>query len=421
MVPLASLVDTAFLGHLPEDKNLTGLSGVAIATILFNYIYWTFGFLRMSTTGTTAIAAGKEDRDEVILTLLRNSSIALSVGTIIILLQQPLQAIGFAILSGSTAVKEAGIDYYNALIWGAPANLLNFVLLGWFLGREKGSKVLIISAIAKIANIILDYIFIVRLGWGSQGAGSATAISQYLAATVGIILIIREYPLPKLAPLWSKIADRSALLNSFNLNREILIRTLFLVSALSLFTNISSAFGGNFLAINSILMQIVSLAAYFIDGLAFATEAIAGKSRGSGTSELLLPLLKLAGATSLIIGSSIAIACIWQPATLFGILTDKTQTIVELTKYVNWLFPVLICGAIAYTLDGYFIGLTAGAILRNSTIIAAIVFFGPAAMVANYLHSNHILWLSLTLFMLGRAITLAIAVPRTLKSSQASN
>lgn len=414
IVPLASLVDTAFLGHLSEDPELVNLGGVALATILFNYIYWTFGFLRMSTTGTTAIAAGSGDKDEVIITLLRNSIIAVTIGIVILLLQQPLQAIGFALLSGNEAVKQAGIDYYNALIWGAPANLLNFVLLGWFLGREKGAIVLIISAIAKISNIILDYIFIVQLGWASYGAGSATAISQYLAAAYGLIIVMRQFPWQKFPALWDRVAEKTALLNSFTLNREIVIRTLFLVSTFSVFTNLSSSFGGNFLIINTLLLQVVTLAAYFIDGLAFATETIAGKSRGAKSQELLLPLLKLSGAIGLIIAAAIALVCGLIPETLFGILTDKSQTIAELTKYVIWLFPVLIFGSIAYILDGYFIGLTEGAILRKSTLIAAIVFFAPAATLATYLHSNALLWFSLTLFMLGRAFTLAIEVPKTL-------
>jgi len=413
MVPLASLVDTAFLGHLPEDPQLKGLAGVAIGSILFNYIYWTFGFLRMGTTGTTAIAAGQNNENEVFLTLLRNGTIALTIAFIIIIIQNPLKIIGFALLSGNEAVKESGINYYDTLIWGAPATLLNFVLLGWFLGREKGKIVLIISAIAKVANIIFDYVFIVQLNWGSAGAGSATAIGQYLAALFGIAIIFREFPLKKNRKLWNKILDREALLNSFNLNREILIRTLFLVTTFAIFTNMSAALGTNFLVANTLLLQVVTLAAYFIDGLAFATETIAGKSRGQGAKELLLPLLKLSGGIGLILAISLALTFNLSP-NLFKLLTNNPEAIAAVTTYIIWLFPVLIFGAIAFILDGYFIGLTEGPILRKSTAIAAILFFSPAAIAANYLQSNHILWLALSLFMLGRAITLAIEVRPTL-------
>ena len=189
MVPLASLVDVAFLGHLTEIRHL---AGVAIATVLFNYIYWTFGFLRMGTTGVTAQARGRGDNDVVILTLLRNSAIALSIGIIILLLQQPLREIGFALLQADPEVLEAGRSYYNALIWGAPATLLNFVLLGWFLGREQGKQVLLISFVSKGVNIALDYLFIVRWGQEAAGAGAATAISQLASLIVGMFCVYRE-------------------------------------------------------------------------------------------------------------------------------------------------------------------------------------------------------------------------------------
>ncbi|MEO1466774.1 MAG: MATE family efflux transporter, partial [Cyanobacteria bacterium J06633_1] len=189
MVPLASLVDVAFLGHLTEIRHL---AGVAIATVLFNYIYWTFGFLRMGTTGLTAQARGRGDRNLELLILLRNSAIALVIGSLILVLQQPLREIGFTILQAATDVLLAGRDYYNTLIWGAPATLLNFVLLGWFLGREQAKEVLLMSITNKGVNIVLDYLFIVRWGQESAGAGAATAISQYVTLLVGLAFVYQE-------------------------------------------------------------------------------------------------------------------------------------------------------------------------------------------------------------------------------------
>ena len=160
MVPLASLIDLAFLGHLAE---INYLAGVAIATILFNYIYWSFGFLRMGTTGATAQARGEENRQEVKLILWRNCAIALVIGLVILILQQPLKLVGFRLFEAETNVLTAAQAYYDALIWSAPATLINFVLFGWFLGQEKGKQVLLLSIIDKGANIALDYLLIVRL------------------------------------------------------------------------------------------------------------------------------------------------------------------------------------------------------------------------------------------------------------------
>ena len=411
MVPLASLVDIAFLGHLTEIRHL---AGVAIATVLFNYIYWTFGFLRMGTTGLTAQARGRGDDNVVILTLLRNSAISLAIGIIILLLQQPLREIGFALLQADPEVIEAGRAYYNALIWGAPATLLNFVVLGWFLGREQAKQVLLISFVSKGVNIVLDYLFIVRLGQSSAGAGAATAISQVVTLIVGLLLVYREFQSREqqrsLKQLMKRLWELSALKKIFILNQDILIRTLALVSTFAVFTNLSAVMGTKVLAGNTLLLQVVTLAAYFIDGIAFATESIAGNLQGQGAKAQLLPLLKLAGSASLIAGLSFAAVFSFFPQALFGLLTNHADVIAQISNYLWWLFPILGFGSIAYMLDGYFLGLTAGKILRQSTLIAAIIGFAPVAIAAWYWQMNHLLWLALALFMATRSITLSLKI-----------
>ena len=402
MVPLASLVDTAFLGHLSEIRYL---AGVAIASVLFNYIYWTFGFLRMGTTGVTAQARGRGEADLVIVTLLRNAAIALAISVIILVLQQPIREVGFTLLRAEPEVIEAGRAYYNALIWGAPATLLNFVIFGWLLGKEQAGLVLILSLVSKGTNIVLDYLFIVLWQQQSAGAGAATAISQFVTLILGLILIWRE--LPK-RPLQHRIFELSALKATFALNKDILIRTLALITTFAVFTNLSATMGTGILASNTLLLQVVTLAAYFIDGIAFATESIAGNLQGQGASHQLIPLLKLAGGSSLLAGLSFAIAFGLFPQFLFGLLTNHSEVIAQINNYVWWLLPILSFGSIAYMLDGYFLGLTAGKILRQSTLIAALLGFVPIAIAAWYFQANHLLWLALAVFMMLRSITLGL-------------
>ena len=407
MVPLASLVDVAFLGHLSEIRHL---AGVAIATVLFNYIYWTFGFLRMGTTGITAQARGRGDIDAVILTLVRNGAIALTISIIILLLQQSLREIGFTLLRAEPEVLAAARAYYNALIWGAPATLLNFVLLGWFLGKEQGKRVLLLSFVNKSANIALDYLFIVRWGQNSGGAGAATAISQLITLTLGLALVYRELVGQPWKENLSQIGEFSALRAIFDLNKDILIRTLALISTFAVFTNLSATMGTVVLAGNTLLLQVVTLAAYFIDGIAFATESIAGNLQGQGKISQLIPLLKLAGSSSLLAGLSFAAVFYLFPQSLFNLLTSHITVVAQVINYVWWLFPVLGFGSIAYMLDGYFLGLTAGKILRQSSLIAAIVGFLPMAIAAWYWQANHLLWLALALFMATRSLTLAAKI-----------
>jgi MATE family multidrug resistance protein len=412
MVPLAGLISVAFLGHLVEIRHL---AGVTISTILFNYIYRTLGFLRMGTTGMTAQAVGREDEEAVLLTGLRNGILALGLGIAILILQYPLQEIGFAVLSATADVKASGQAYYDARIWGAPATLLNFVLIGWFLGREQSGKVLLLSAVGNGANILLDTLFIVRWGWESAGAGLATAISQYLMLATGMILVCREVRWKELQSVAKQLLDLSALKACLLLNRDIFIRTFAFLSTFSIFTNLSSAMGTTMLAESALLLQVVTLAVYFIDGLAFATESLAGIFRGKDDNNQLASLLGIAGGTGLFTGLMLALVFVLFPSSLFGLLTNHSEVLHIIPSYVSWLLPVLGFGSIAFILDGYFLGLAEGPTIRTAALTATLVGFVPIAIAAWLCHSSHLLWLAMSLFMAARVVTLGVQVPRTLK------
>lgn len=405
----------AFLGHLAE---IHYLAGVALATVIFNYVYWTFNFLRISTTGMTAQAVGRNDRQSVLLIGLRHSLLALAIGLLILLLQTPLRSIGFMLLSATPQVKASGQAYYDALIWGAPASLMGFVLIGWFLGQAQGAKVLLLSAVSSGSDVFLNYWFIVRWGWGSAGAGWSTAISQYLMLAVGLLLVAQEMRWQQVRSIANHLLDASALKAAFTLNGEIMVRTFALVTTFSLFTNLSSALGTDILTANTVLLQVITLAAYFIDGIAFATESFAGMFQGKGNTHDLVQLVRLSGGTSFGLGLLFAFVFILFPEPLFGLLTDHAQILDRLRQYVPWLLPVLGFGSLAYMLDGYFVGLTQGRILRTSSLLSALLGFAPVAIVAWYVQSSHLLWLSLALFMAARSITLGMRVPATLSGGR---
>lgn len=411
MVPLAGLISVAFLGHLAELRHLTG---VTLSTILFNYLYRTLGFLRMGTTGMTAQAVGRGDREAILLTGLRNGLLALGMGLIILILQHPLQQLGFALLSGTPEVESSGVAYYDARIWAAPATLLNFVLIGWFLGREQSSKVLLLSVVGNGANLLLDYLLIVRWGWESGGAGAATAISQYLTMLVGMILVCLEIQWQEVRPLIGQLFNAEAMQATLTLNGNIFVRTFAFLSTFAVFTNLSSVLGTETLAENALLLQVVMLAVYLIDGLAFATESLAGILVGQGIRQQLATLLKIASSTSLILGFSLAFLFCLFPESLFGLLTNHAEILSLMGSSVPWLLPVLGFGSIAFILDGYFLGLTEGATLRNVALISALVGFAPVAIVAWQTANNHVLWLALCLFMVVRAAGLLVQIPRTL-------
>ncbi|MEM1170573.1 MAG: guanitoxin biosynthesis MATE family efflux transporter GntT [Cyanobacteria bacterium P01_H01_bin.35] len=415
MVPLASLVDAAFLGHLAD---IDYLAGVALSSVLFSLVYGTVKFLRLGTTGLTAQAQGRSDQDEVLLTLLRNGLIGLVIGLIILLLQQPLREIGFTLLSATPSVLESGIDYYNARIWGVPAVLINFVLIGWFMGREQGTKVLVLSAVANGGNVILDYLFIVIWKYESAGAGLATAASQYLMLLVGLIFIIFEGWLLQIPGVVGRIFDTNALKVIFKLNADLFLARLTFILTCSLFTAISASLGTLVLAANTLLLQVLYLAADFVDGLSFATESLAGSFRGAAANEELAPLLKMTVGINLGLWLIAALMFILFPDPVFGVLTNHGEVIQEIHRYFLWLLPVLGCWCLTISLNGYFLGLTEGTLVRNSIVSGTLIGFLPAALVAWQFDNAQILWLALLLFLVVRTIILGIRVPSSFEEKE---
>ncbi|WP_082760926.1 MATE family efflux transporter [Leptospira alstonii] len=421
-VPLTGLVDTAILGNL---DTYVFMAGAALSGILFDFIFWMFGFLRMGTTGLTAQAAGKRNEKESLFILARSVVLACFFGTMILLLSPWIREIGFQILRGNSDVKAAGISYFDARIPGSIAVLCNYVFTGWFLGREKSSIVLIATVIGNGINVLLDFWFILDLGWEAYGAGLATSISQFGMLAVFIFSFFRElkiHPSLKLSLLKDKnlfsIHGFSSLLH---LNKDIFLRTLFLIFTFSLFRNFSSEAGTEILATNSILLQLILVSAYLVDGVAFATESLAGNIYGEKNWKLLKELLYLALYNGILFTSVFLGFIFLFPNFIFGMITRSNAVLSLLKDYRFWLFPVLEIGAVAFILDGFFIGLTQGKILRNSMLISAALFFFPIAYLGKIQKDNHILWLSLVLLMIGRALTLSVQAKRFFESSKLQN
>ncbi len=410
LVPFASLVSVAFLGHLDEISYLTGS---IVGTTLFNFLYRIMAFLRMGTTGVTAQNVGKNDTEAMLLVGMRNGLIALALGLAIVILQYPLRELGFAIFSVTPEVKASGIDYFNYRIWGAPAALLNLVLIGWLLGREMSSRVLVLSAIANLSNVALDYLLIVKLGQASSGAGLSQTLSQYLLLLMGTIWTAFDLSWSEVKAAAKKLTEMSALASTIILNGDLFIRTFVVVCTIAVSYSVASNFGTITFTESALMLQILLMTIYFIDGIGYATESLTGIFKGEGRENQLLPLLRIALGTSIAIGLTIAFACALFPQTVFGLLTDHAEITENINIYVWWLLLVLGFGSIAFMLEGYFLGLAKGRILRNVTLIS-VAAFAPLAIAAVYFHSNHILWLGLSVFMFTRAIFLAIQVPKTL-------
>ncbi|MEL7420120.1 MAG: guanitoxin biosynthesis MATE family efflux transporter GntT [Cyanobacteria bacterium J06555_3] len=412
MVPLAGLCDAAFLGHLAELKYL---SGVILASILFDYLYRMLKFLRNSTNAMTAQAAGQDDQEGVLLAGLRSGLIAIAIALAILVLQYPIRRLGFWILAGTADIEQAGAMYFNARIWGAPAVLLNFVLLGWFLGQEKKGIVLLVSAIANGSNVLLDYLLISRWGWSSMGAGLATAISQYLALLVSLIAIAWRIDWQKLRSALPQVFSTQAFRGAIVLKADILVRFIALISAYSIFTNLSAGIGTELLAENGLLLQIALLSQFTIQGIGMTTQTLIGNFQGRGEVNKLTTLMVTAIVNSLPIALLFAGVTIFFPQQLFGLLTNHGEINQSITQYTVWLLPLLSFTAIAFMLEAYFIGLKQGFVLRNASLAAFFLAFLPTAITAWYMQNVDLLWLSLTLYMAALVLYLGWKMLQTQK------
>ncbi|AOY83355.1 MATE family efflux transporter [Moorena producens JHB] len=407
-VPLAGLIDAIFLGHI---DNIKMLAGVTLATIIFDYLYRILQSLRDSTSAITAHALGSSrQQEEILLAILQGGFVALVVGLVILLLQYPLQILGFAILNGTPDIETQGMIYFQARIWGAPAVLLIYVLTGWYLGQKQQRTVLIMSLVGVASNAMLDYGMIVRLGWGAFGAGIATALSQYIALSVALVGVCLQIKWSKLQQVSSLVLRWKALKKILALSGNITVRFLVLISAYAIFTNFSATQGNLTLSSNGLLLQWILVGAFAIHGIRLTSQTFIGSFASKGADELVLKSLYLSMLTSIPIVFGFAVLPLFFPVKMFRLLTNHTELYPIMQETLIWLFPFLLALASASMLEGYFIGLKRGVTLRNAALAAFIVMYLPISITARYLENVNLLWASLVVYMVGTAIYLARCV-----------
>lgn len=401
MIPLSGLVSVAFLGHLAEISNL---AGVAVATVLFTYLYRLVYFLRMGTTGLTARAVGEDDREAMLLVGLRNGAIALILGILIVILQYPIEKIWFFLLDAPEEVKNAGMAYFQARIWGAPAVALNLVAIGWLLGKEMSGKVFVMTAIGNLSNIVFDYYSIIQWNWGSTGAGFSACLSQYLTLLLGIFFVCQEVRLQEIKQLTDRLWEWSGVKTVFAVNRDTFLGILSNRASFVIFTNISAGIGTQVLAGNALIIEVFLLTISFIEGIGLAAETLAGNFAGQGKQDRLPYLAGITVGTGVFLAVMFAGVSILFPNLVFRVLTDHWEIIDEIKIYILWLLPLLGFNAIAFMFDSYFIGLGKTAIVRNSALLGFLIGFIPLSIFAWWHQDNHILWLSLIILMVIRTI-----------------
>ena len=403
-VPLLGLVDTAVLGHLSE---VSYLGGVALGGQVVTLLLWSFGFLRMGTTSLSAHATGMSQasnrHSSSIERVLQNALL------MALIISFPLMLFAFltlehiiAFMGGSEIIQVLAVEYASIRLAATPAILIQYVLIGWFIGRGETKVPLIMLIASNSLNAVLDIIFVYGYGLTSDGVAWATLCADYFAASLGLywaFRTVRQQPnrLPYRWPTWHELTPL------ININHQLFVRTLCLLSVFAFFTAQGAQQGDLTLAVNAIMLTLLLLISNALDGFAHAAESLVGQSLGANNVRQLRNSIWLTGTNALIIALIMVTSFAWQGDNLLGLLTDQPEVLAMAIEYSPWLIWLPLIGCSSYWLDGVFIGMQASAQMRNAMILAALVIFLPVWFLTQELE-NHGLWLAFYAFLLARSL-----------------
>ncbi|WP_323750024.1 MATE family efflux transporter [Marinobacter sp.] len=400
-VPLLGLVDTAVLGHL---ENPEYLGAVAVGANLFSILYWTFGFMRMGTTGLAAQAWGQQDSFAQVALLLRSLMLAVGIGVLLILFHHPLITLGLQLMNPSPSVAELAAEYASIRIWSAPAVLCQYTLVGWLIGTQYPRGPMVMLIIANGINIVLDIFFVSVLGWNSRGVAMATVMAEYSATAIGFIIVLQRMPEGQrlTRELFGQIADYLRILQ---VNRFIMVRTIALLLVLAFFTAQGARQGDIILAANAVLITFLLVISNALDGFANAAEALIGEAIGKGNKDQFKTVFSSALRWSIWGALLLTIAFVLGGRWLISLLTDIDAVQMTAWQYLPWLWLLPFAAVWGFLLDGVFIGATRTREMQNTMLFSALVVFLPIWWLTTG-WGNHGLWLSLVSLMLARAASM---------------
>jgi multidrug resistance protein, MATE family len=402
MVPLLGIVDTAVVGHLPQPHYL---GGVAIGALVFNVLYFVFGFLRMGTTGLTAQAFGRADGDELRAGLLRPLLLAALVAALLLACSSLIVRASLLLFEPSARIGAELEGYLRIRLLGAPAGLANMVLLGWLLGLQNARGPMALLIVTNALNITLDLVFVLGFGWAVRGVAAATVCAEYGGAVLGLWLARRQLRSLAGAWRWPAILHRGAFRRLLAVNRDIMLRSLSLEAAFLGFTALGSRQGEIVLAANAVLFNFLTFAAFGLDGFAHAAEAMVGRHVGRGDASGFRAATKANLRLALTLAVLLALAFAAGGHLGIELMTGLPEVRATATTYLPYVVALPLVAVFAFLFDGVFIGATRTGEMRNGMALALGVFLGSVALLMPAL-GNHGLWLALLLFMAARGLWL---------------
>ena len=399
-VPLLGMIDVAIVGHMGSPVYI---GAVAVGSMIFNLVYWLFGFLRMGSSGLTAQALGRRDLTEVTRILVRSVTIAIGIALLFIILQVPMKWLMFWLIGPTPDVAPYASAYFNIVIWGAPASLPLFCLMGWYIGMQDTRIPMIISIGQNIVNILTSLTLVYGFGMRIEGVALGTVIAQYAGFIVAMGLLFRYYGRLRRHLVMKGTFVREAMGRFFNVNRDIFLRTLCLVAVNLYFTSAGARSGAVILSVNTVMMQLYLFFSYFMDGFAYAGEALGGKTFGAKNATAFHETLRRLWMWTLIVTTAYTLLYVCCGEWMIGILTDEPQVIEASQAYLWWVWLIPATGCVAFIWDGIFIGITATRGMLVSSFLSALLFFGVYEATRGII-GNHGLWLAMVVYLLMRGV-----------------
>lgn len=397
-VPLLGMADMAIVGRLGSESMI---GAMAVGVAIFNFIYWSFGFLRMGTSGFTAQAYGARDMREMISSLSRSVSVALSVAALILVLQYPLGHMMLWIMGGSDTVSALASDYFYARVWAAPATLSLYATHGWFIGMQNSRFPMIVSIFINIINITFSLLFVFVFDMGFVGVAWGTVVAQYAGLAMSVVLWLRYYRRLTKYFDFKHSMQLAAMLRFFSVNRDIFIRTACMVTVFTFFTSSSASLGDMLLAVNMLLMQLFTLFSYMLDGFAYSAESLIGKFEGAKNLSSIRKCLRQLFKIGFVVASLFTLCYIIFWRDILRLFTDKLEVIETAGSYIPWVVAVPFLSFIPFLIDGALIGATKNVIMRKTVMFAAAMFFMSYFCLAPF-WGNNALWTAFLIFMFSR-------------------
>jgi len=414
LIPMVGLVDAVVIGR---TGNTVALAGVSLGINVTFFMLWTFGFLRMGTTGLTSQANGRGEAEAVTMLLARSVALGVAIGLVLFALQYPLADLAFSLLSGGPDVTAEAKAYLHARMWGAPFLLGYFAVIGWLFGLGRTREALAIEIIANGGNIVFDVAFVWGLGMGAAGIGYGTAIGDVLAGVSGLWFagrIAAPEGRALIRAKWRELADLASYRPFLSINANLMIRTIALLFLFTWLANAGARLGATTLAANHLLLQFVTVAAFFLDAFAFTAEERVGNAMGRSDRARFVKTIQLVAEISFVCSLAIALVYWLAGGAILSAMTTDAATTALARQFLPFVALIPVIGMVSWLLDGVFIGATQGKALRNAAIASTALYLALDFGLRG--HGNWGVWVAFTCSYLLRAGSLAVYLPRLVRS-----